>query len=257
MGDVAVAAVGVVAEGVLGAEVVGHVLEREGEIGLLSDFVESAAGVGGELDEGVFATGVTAGVGFDRNDDERVDRRAGALSGFERRGVGAVMGGVFAVGDEDDDAAGIGRQRRIDEALAGEGDGVVERGGVAVMDVAERGVDAAGIAGEGGELGDGIGEGDDGDAFVLALERVEEGAGGGTLEMLVGSDALAGVDGKDDVERGGGGLVEEGDALRAVVFGELEVGGGEVGDGRAVVVGDVEGEGDEAGFRDGELASEP
>ena len=46
------------------------------------------------------------------------------------------MGGVFAVAEEDDDAAGIGRQRRIDEALAGEGDGVVECGGVAVMKVA-------------------------------------------------------------------------------------------------------------------------
>ena len=52
----------VVAEGVLGAQIVGHVLEREGEIGLLGDSVKLAAGVGCELHEGVFATSVAAGV---------------------------------------------------------------------------------------------------------------------------------------------------------------------------------------------------
>ena len=141
------------------------------------------------------------------------------------------MRGVFAVGDEDDDAAVVGGRPGVSEALAGEGDGVVERGGLAVMNVGERGIDAAEIAGEGGELEDGIGEGNDGYAIVLLVERVEEGAGGGAFEVLVGGDALAGVDGKDDVERGGRSLIEEGDALGAIVFGELEVGGGEVGDG--------------------------
>ena len=63
MGDFAVAAVGVIAEDVLGAEIVGHVLEREGEIGLLSNVVESAAGVGCELHQGVFTTGIAASVG--------------------------------------------------------------------------------------------------------------------------------------------------------------------------------------------------
>ncbi len=68
--------------------------------------------------------------------------------------------------------------------------------------------------------------------------------GGGALEVLVRGNALAGVDGEDDVERSGGGLIDEGDALGAIVFGEREIGGGEVRDGCSVSVGDVEGNGD-------------
>ena len=158
-----------------------------------------------------------------------------------------MAGGVFSVGDEDDDAAGIGCRRHFGETLAGEGDGVVECGGVSVVQVTERGVDAAGVVREGCELGDFIGERDQGDAILRAQQGVEEGVRGGALEALVGGDALAGVDGEDDVERGGGGWVEVGDALRPVVFAEGKVGGGEVGDGSAVRVGDVECDGDEVG----------
>ncbi len=167
----------VVAEGVLGAQIIGDVLECEGEIGLLGDGVRLAAGVGRQLHEGVLAACVATGVSRNRDQDERVDGRAGALSGFERGGIGAVVDGVFAVGDEDNSAAGAGGGRHGGEALAGEGDGVVERGGVAVMKVAERAIDAVGFAGEGCALGDGIGEDDKGDAVVLVLKRVEEGAG--------------------------------------------------------------------------------
>ena len=53
----------IVAEGVLCAQVGGDVREGFCKIALLRNIVESSSGVGCELDEGVLAAGVTAGVG--------------------------------------------------------------------------------------------------------------------------------------------------------------------------------------------------
>jgi hypothetical protein len=65
-----------------------------------------------------------------------------------------VARGVFAVGEEDDDAPGgdgrwCARSLPIREALAGKIDGVVESGRVTGVDAIEALIDAPRVAGEG------------------------------------------------------------------------------------------------------------
>jgi hypothetical protein len=118
----------------------------------------------------MFATGIATGVSLDRDQDERVNRCARALSGFERRAVGSMMRGVFAVADQDEDAACVRCESLVGKALARERDGIVQRGGMTVVNVTERGVDASGIAGKGCPLGNRIGESDEGDPRLLPFK---------------------------------------------------------------------------------------
>src|SRR5690348_10666667 len=124
---------GVVGEQVLGAKLVADLAEGVVELGNGGGVKVFAAGIGGDLDEGVFAAGIASGAGFDGDDDDAVDDGFGLLGGAQGFLVRELADGVSAVGDDDHDLASLAAL----EGLGAEVEGVIDGGGGAVADVVD------------------------------------------------------------------------------------------------------------------------
>lgn len=212
---------GVVAEGVLAADVAGDlggdlvdIVERAGKVG------DAAGFVGEHLERALRVVNFGAGHLAAEEQTDGVDDGAGELLDAADGLLEVERGGVvFAVGDEDDDLLGIFAVGG--ELVGGGDDGVVERGAAASLDVRES---LAQLFDAGGEVlidVGFVGKVDD-EGFVLGiggLNEIERGfVDGGTL-LIHGAGV---VDDDADGDRHVF-MLEADEGLRLAVFEDAEV----------------------------------
>src|ERR1017187_8214256 len=233
---------GAVEDSVLVAHLFGDDLEGLGEVFDLKRKEGAAAGLLGEVLEDLVAVGLDAGhVGGD-GEDHNV--------GFERHFEGLIAGVlaaiIFAVGDyHNHPAEVIAGLFPPQFVVAGDINGVVERGAAAGVEPADGGIQLIGV---GSQLGN---------HFRVAVEAEHHGlvevgahgvfeklAGGVLLKTKAFADAVAGIDEDAEAEGQVGFGSELLDDLRMLVLKNLEIVLGEIGDEAALFVDDGEEHGD-------------
>jgi hypothetical protein len=233
---------GVVADGVLVANVFGYfcgddvdVGERVGEEGEAAGFVgEKLEGAAGAM--GFLALVLIAEEEADGVDDGTAEILNAANGLLEIEGGGVV----FAVGDDEDDL--LGAAGSMGELIGGGDDSVVECGAAAGFDVAEAFAELIDVGGE-VLVEEGFVREVDDEGFVLRVGGADEIEGGGVDGCALVAHGAGVVD--EDAEGDGDVGVGEGDdGLKSVVFEDVEVGLLEVEDEVAILIDDGAGKND-------------
>src|ERR1700751_5155140 len=182
----------------------------------------------------MLATGITAGTGFNRNDDDAVKNSLGLLGSAHRFFIIDLADGVAAIGDDHHYFSSLSRFQR----LSPQKQGIVQGGGSPCTNPVNRMVYGSQIRSKLGKLTHTFAELIKREAVDRPQDGMREPARRSQFKGKVFARAGGGIHGQNDRERERGLLVENCDFLLFSVFLEFEIIPLETSNGAAVVIGD-------------------
>src|ERR1700722_2323076 len=225
---------GIVCQQILGPELIANPPKGFVELRHRSGVEILAAGIFGYLNERVLAAEIATRASFYGDDNDAVYNGFSFLGGTHGFLIVHAAQGVATVGDDYHDFPALAAIHRLRTQI----DGVVERGGGAIVDAVNATVDGFKVRSEGNNFIHSLAE------FVKAkgIDRAQNGVGKapgrGQFQGQIFTCAEAGVNVHYDGKRQRRFFVEHRDGLRRAVFEQLEIVFGQSRHGSAVIVGD-------------------